>query len=280
MRAILLRVNSPGGSAVASEVIQRELALTRQAGKPVVVSMGTVAASGGYWISTAADRVFAEPNTITGSIGVFGLLPSIQGLANSYGITFDGVKTGKYADLFTISRPKTPDELNVVQGFVDHIYGEFIDRVATARKLPAEQVQEIAQGRVWSGEEAIKIGLVDEIGGLEKALAYTKTKAGLPADAKIVEYPAPRELAEQLADWFSGERRPVAGISSLFSAGGAHRPAGARGAPRAGRIGCAGQAQRSDGHVRAAAVRVAGEVVLQRPPRGPRGKEYTDESFL
>ena len=219
VRAILLRVNSPGGSALASEVIQRELVLARQAGKPVVVSMGTVAASGGYWITTAADRVFAEPNTITGSIGVFGLLPSVQGLANSYGVTFDGVKTGKYADLFTISRPKTPEELNVVQGLVDHIYGEFIDRVATARKLPKEQVQEIAQGRVWSGEEAIKIGLVDEIGGLQKALAYTKTKAGLPTDAKIVEYPAQRELTEELTDLFSGERRPVASIGSLLTGG-------------------------------------------------------------
>ena len=219
VRAILLRVNSPGGSAVASEVIQRELALTRQAGKPVIVSMGTVAASGGYWISTSADRVFAEPNTITGSIGVFGLLPSIQGLANSYGVTFDGVKTGKYADLFTISRPKTPDELNVVQGLVDHIYGQFIERVAAGRKLPPERVQEIAQGRVWSGEEAIKIGLVDEIGGLERALAYTKTKAGLPTDAKVVEYPEPKDITEQLAEWFSGERRPVAGIRSLLPAG-------------------------------------------------------------
>ena len=228
VKAILLRVNSPGGSALASEVIQRELALTRQAGKPVVVSMGTVAASGGYWITTAADRVFAEPNTITGSIGVFGLLPSIQGLANSYGVTFDGVKTGKYADLFTISRPKTPDELNVVQGFVDHIYGEFLDRVATARKLPREQVQEIAQGRVWSGEQAIKLGLVDEIGGLEKALAFTKTKAGLPTNAKIVEYPAPKELAEELSEWLAGERRPVASIGALLP-GGAHAGPLARG---------------------------------------------------
>ncbi len=229
VRAILLRVNSPGGSALASEVIQRELSLTRQAGKPVVVSMGTVAASGGYWITTAADRVFAEPNTITGSIGVFGLLPSVQGLANSYGVTFDTVKTGKYADLFTISRPKTPDELNVVQGFVDHIYGEFLDRVATARKLPREQVQEIAQGRVWSGEQAIKLGLVDEIGGMEKALAFTKTKAGLPNNAKIVEYPAPKELAEEVSEWLSGERRPVASIGALLPGGGTHAGPLARG---------------------------------------------------
>ena len=210
VKAILLRVNSPGGSGLASEVIQRELVLTRQAGKPVVVSMGTVAASGGYYISTAADRVFAEPNTITGSIGVFGILPNVKKLANDNGVTFDEVKTGKFAALSTAARPKTPEELAVIQGYVDDFYGKFVHRVAEGRSLKPEAVQEIAQGRVWSGEEAIKIGLVDEIGGLEKALAYTKSKAGLAADAKVVEYPAPKELAEQLAQMFSGEKRPMA----------------------------------------------------------------------
>ena len=215
VKGILLRVNSPGGSGLASEVIQHELELTRAAGKPVVVSMGTVAASGGYYISTAADRVFAEPNTITGSIGVFGILPNIQGIANNNGVTFDSVKTGKLADLFTVSRPKTPEELNVVQALVDQFYSRFKERVATGRKLKVEQVEEIAQGRVWSGEEAIKIGLVDEIGGFDKALAFAKTQAHLPAGAKIVEYPAPRELAETLAELFEGEKRPVASAHLL-----------------------------------------------------------------
>ena len=210
VKGILLRVNSPGGSGLASEVIQRELVLTREAGKPVVVSMGTVAASGGYYIATAADRVFAEPNTITGSIGVFGILPNIQGIANNNGLTFDSVKTGKFADMFTASRPKTPEELNVIQTLVDQFYSRFKDRVATGRKLKVEAVEEIAQGRVWSGEEAIKIGLVDELGGMDKALAFAKTKAGLPGNAKIVEYPAPRELAETLALLVSGEKRPLA----------------------------------------------------------------------
>ncbi len=210
IKGILLRVNSPGGSGLASEVIQRELVLTRQAGKPVVVSMGTVAASGGYYISTAADRVFAEPNTITGSIGVFGILPNIQGIANNNGITFDSVKTGKLADIFTASRPKTPEELDVIQTLVDQFYSRFKDRVANGRKLKVEQVEEIAQGRVWSGEEAIKIGLVDELGGFDKALAFAKTQAGLPDNAKIVEFPAPRELAETLAELISGEKRPLA----------------------------------------------------------------------
>ncbi len=216
VKGILLRVNSPGGSGLASEVIQRELALTRQAGKPVVVSMGTVAASGGYYISTAADRVFAEPNTITGSIGVFGILPNIQGLANNNGITFDSVKTGKFADLGTLDRPKTPEELNVIQTLVDQFYGRFKDRVATGRKLTVDQVEQIAQGRVWSGEEALKIGLVDEIGGLDKALAFAKGKAGLPGDAKIVEYPAPRDLAETLAAFVGGEKKPLASAGHLL----------------------------------------------------------------
>ena len=227
VKAILLRVNSPGGSGLASEVIQRELVLTRQAGKPVVVSMGTVAASGGYYISTAADRVFAEQNTITGSIGVFGILPNIKGLANDHGVTFDEVKTGKFAALNTAARPKTPEELAVIQGYVDDFYGKFIHRVADGRKLTPEAVQEIAQGRVWSGEEAIKIGLVDEIGGLDQALAFTKGKAGLAANAKVVEYPAPKELAEQLAQMFSGDKRPLAEsrLTEMLrlETGGAHR---------------------------------------------------------
>ena len=219
VKGILLRVNSPGGSGLASEVIQRELVLTRQAGKPVVVSMGTVAASGGYYISTAADRVFAEPNTITGSIGVFGILPNIQGIANNNGITFDSVKTARFADLETISRPKTPEELALIQALVDQFYGRFKDRVATGRKLTVDQVEEIAQGRVWSGEEALKIGLVDEMGGLENALAFAKNKSGLPGNAKIVEYPAPRDLAETLAGFFGGEKKPLASAGHLLHIG-------------------------------------------------------------
>ena len=215
VKGILLRVNSPGGSGLASEVIQHELMLTRQAGKPVVVSMGTVAASGGYYIATAADRVFAEPNTITGSIGVFGILPNIQGIANNNGITFDSVSTGKYAEIFTVDRPKTPDELGLIQHIVDDFYLKFKTRVSTGRKLTIDQVEEIAQGRVWSGEEALKIGLVDEMGGFEQALAFAKNKAGLSTDAKIIEYPAPKDLTEQFAELFSGESKPLA-TSRLF----------------------------------------------------------------
>ena len=205
IKAVVLRVNSPGGSALASEVIRRELAETRAAGKPVVVSMGTVAASGGYWISTASDKIFAAPNTITGSIGVFGILPNIQKLAGDYGVKWDTAKTNRYADLGTITRPKTEDELRLIQANVDRIYDEFLTRVAEARKLPKETVQEIAQGRIWSGAEAKRLGLVDEFGGLEAAIQAAAELAKLGNDWKIAEYPKRRNLAEQLAKLLTDE---------------------------------------------------------------------------
>jgi protease-4 len=163
VKAIVLRVNSPGGSAGASEAIQREIRLARAA-KPVVVSMGTYAASGGYWISAYGDRIFAEPSTITGSIGVFGLWFDVQKLANGLGFTFDSVKTGRFADTLTIARPKTEQELAIFQRMVDWIYEQFVAKVADARKLDRQVVEEIGQGRVWSGSEAVKLGLVDEEG--------------------------------------------------------------------------------------------------------------------
>ncbi len=199
IKAIVLRVNSPGGSASASEHIQREIRLARKA-KPVIVSMGTYAASGGYWISAYSDRIFAEPTTITGSIGVFGIQFDVKKLANDFGLTFDSVKTGKFADALTISRPKTPEELAVFQNLVDWIYGEFVGKVAEARKLKREVVEEIAQGRVWSGAEAQKLGLVDEIGGLDAAIKFAATKAGLGANYRIVEYPQKKELAEAITE--------------------------------------------------------------------------------
>ncbi|HEY5894168.1 MAG TPA: signal peptide peptidase SppA [Chthoniobacterales bacterium] len=212
VKAVVLRVNSPGGSAVASELIQHELALLREAKTPVIVSMGTVAASGGYWISTASDRIFAEPNTITGSIGVFGLLPNIQTLANNFGVTFDSVATSKNANIFTVSRPKTSEELAVVQGFVDQIYTNFLKRVAEARKIPVDKVNEIAQGRVWSGAEAVKLGLVDETGGLESALTYAKKISGSSEGIRIVEYPAAKELSEQIAEALGERRDPLSRV--------------------------------------------------------------------
>jgi protease-4 len=213
VKAIVLRINSPGGSATASEAIQRELRLAREA-KPVIVSMGDYAASGGYWIAAYGDRIFAEPSTITGSIGVFGVQFDIEKLARDFGITFDRVKTGQFADASTISRPKTPAELAVAQKLVDWIYGEFIRKVSEGRKLPSATVEEIAQGRVWSGTEAKRLGLVDEMGGLGAALAYTANKSGLGANYAIEEFPVKSEFSELLQQMIDD-----------FAPGGAHSSA-------------------------------------------------------
>lgn len=203
VKAIVLRVNSPGGSASASEAIQREMRLMAQE-KPVVVSMGSYAASGGYWISVYSDRIFAEASTITGSIGVFGVLFDVKKLANDFGVTFDSVKTGQFADTFTISRPKTAAEMAMIQRAVDWIYGEFVGKVAEARKLDPKFVEEIAQGRVWSGAEGKTLGLVDELGGLQDALRYAAAKAELGDNFRVVEFPRKKELAEVITELLNG----------------------------------------------------------------------------
>lgn len=187
IKAIVLRVNSPGGSATASELILRELQLLR-AEKPVVISMGNVAASGGYWIAMGGDHIFAETNTITGSIGVFGLLLNLQGITNNNGITWDTVKTAPLADLDTISRPKTEAEVAKIQQFVDQIYTLFLEKVAKGRNLSPAAVAALAQGRVWSGADAQANGLVDEIGGLEMAIAHAAERAELGEDWGVEEY--------------------------------------------------------------------------------------------
>jgi protease-4 len=207
IKAIVLRVNSPGGSALASEVIRSELESTQKM-KPIVVSMGTVAASGGYWISTTANRVFAEPGTITGSIGVFGLLPNVQKLANDNGVFWNPIETSPYSDLFSIARPKTDAELAVIQGAIDRIYDDFLKHVSDARHLPVDSVKEIAQGRVWSGTQAVKLHLVDEIGGLQTAISYAGTLANLGDSPKITEYPAKKDLSEKLQELFKNNERP------------------------------------------------------------------------
>ncbi|HNX20097.1 MAG TPA: signal peptide peptidase SppA [Acidobacteriota bacterium] len=197
VKAVVLRVNSPGGSASASEVIQREVRLLKRE-KPVIVSMGTVAASGGYWISAYGDKIFAEPATLTGSIGVFGMLPNFEKLMNNVGVGSDVVKTGKYADLGTVYRAKTPEELALIQGEVDWIYGEFISKVAEGRKLPRAKVEEIAQGRVWSGVEAKALGLVDEMGGLEDAIHYAAQSAKLGDNYSLAIYQVKKNPMEQI----------------------------------------------------------------------------------
>lgn len=204
VKAVVLRINSPGGSATASEVIQREVRLIRQK-KPVIVSMGDYAASGGYWIATGANHIFAEPSTITGSIGVFGLQFNVQKLANDNGITWDVVKTGRYADSSTVSRPKTPQELAIAQRSVNQIYYQFLNKVAESRKLPAQRVAQIAQGRVWSGQDAKQLGLVDDLGGIEDAINYAAKQAKLGNNWELQEYPEVRSLEERILKTFTDE---------------------------------------------------------------------------
>ena len=204
VRAVVLRINSPGGSATASDVILREILLTKKK-KPVIVSMGNVAASGGYWIAAGADQIFAEENTITGSIGVFGLLSNIQEIAQDNGVTWDVVKTGKFADIDSNVRPKTAAELAIYQQSVDKTYGLFLSKVADYRHLPLDKVKEIARGRVWSGKEALKIGLVDRLGGLESAIAFAAKKANLGNSWQLEEYPQQNPFDTQILQLFTAK---------------------------------------------------------------------------
>jgi protease-4 len=204
IKAVVLRINSPGGSVTASEEIQREVRLSRDK-KPVIVSMGDYAASGGYWIATGANHIFAEPNTITGSIGVFGLQFNVQKLANNNGLTWDVVKTGRYADRATISRPKTPQELAIAQKSVNQIYDQFLNKVAESRKLPKQKVAQIAQGRVWSGQDAKALGLVDEIGGIDDAIEYAAQQAKLGENWELEEYPKLRSLEQRILETLTNE---------------------------------------------------------------------------
>lgn len=210
VKAIVMRVNSPGGSALASEVIRREVELARQE-KPFVVSMGNVAASGGYWISTHSDFIFADPATITGSIGVFGVIPNFKKLFNNkLGITFDKVMTNRNADLMDVMEPINPYQLEVINKEVTRIYDEFITLVANTRGLRKSYVDSIAQGRVWTGQDALSIGLVDSIGGLQAAIVYAAQKANLGDDYRIVEQPEQldpfRKLIQDMSGVNSGKR--------------------------------------------------------------------------
>jgi len=206
IKAIVLRVNSPGGSGLASDVIWREVELAKKV-KPVVVSMGDVAASGGYYISAPATKIYAEPTTITGSIGVFGIIPNMQGFfKNKLGITFDGEKTHHYADMMTVSRPLTATEKTIIQGYVDEFYTGFKERVAEGRKLTVAQVDSIGQGRVWTGVDAKRIGLVDELGGLEDAIDAAAAMANL-TDYKRVELPEQKDLLQQILADLNGQAR-------------------------------------------------------------------------
>ncbi len=214
VKAVVLRVNSPGGSALASEVILREVQLIQAEGIPVVVSMGDVAASGGYWIAASADAIVAQPGTITGSIGVFSLFLNLENLGNTVGLNWEGVKTAELADIFSISRPKTDRELAILQATVDTLYTAFLDRVEAGRELPREQVADIAQGRVWSGQTGQGLGLVDELGGLQVAIEKAAELAELGDDWHLESYPQPSDWQQFWASFLSAQAQAQASPSS------------------------------------------------------------------
>ncbi len=205
VKAIVFRVNSPGGDAQASEIIRRELSLAAQK-VPVIVSMGNVAASGGYWISTPGKYIFAEASTITGSIGVFGIIPNLQKLFNNkLGITFDDIKTNENADFIDVMKPMSEFQKAKINQSIKRIYGNFVSLVSKSRKLDEQYVDSIARGRVWAGSDALKVGLIDSIGGLEAAINAAAREAKLGDLYKISEYPVEKEFFQALMEEISGE---------------------------------------------------------------------------
>jgi protease-4 len=202
IKAIVLRINSPGGSALASDVIWRELEKAKVK-KPVVVSMGGLAASGGYYIACNADRIFAGNNTITGSIGVFGVLPNAQGLFNNkLGIRFDGVNTNQNSNIGMPTRPLSPYQYEVIQNSVEQVYTTFLSHVAQGRNMTPAAVDSIGQGRVWTGKDALGLGLVDEIGGLKEAIAYAAKKVEIE-NYRVVSFPEQKTPFEEFKANFS-----------------------------------------------------------------------------
>lgn len=206
VKAIVLRVNSPGGSVLASENIWRELSLAKADGKPIVVSMGDYAASGGYYISTMADSIFAEPNTLTGSIGVVGAIPNASKLLDDkIGIHFDSVKTGPFSTGLTPFYPLSSAETQLIQKQIEKTYEDFLQKVVEGRGMSRDSVHAIAQGRVWTGERAIGIGLVDRIAGLDEAIAAAASLAEIK-DYRLTEYPRVKDPIQQfLEQWMDGE---------------------------------------------------------------------------
>lgn len=200
VKAIVVRVNSGGGSGLASDIMWRELELAKAAGKPYVASMGDVAASGGYYVACNADTIYAEPNTITGSIGVFAMIPSLEDmLKDKVGVTFDTVKTGPYAHGLTPFFDISPAEGKILQSGVEEFYEIFLKRVSDGRGMTRDQAHEIAQGRVWTGEKAMDIKLVDAMGGLDDALATAANLAGL-TQYRVAEYPKIKDQFERILD--------------------------------------------------------------------------------
>lgn len=221
IRAVVLRVDSPGGSAVASDVIWRELVLLRDAKpqKPLVVSMSDLAASGGYYIAMAAPQIVAEPGTLTGSIGIFGGKIVTGGTYDKLGANIEAVSRGRHADMNSPDRPYSDEERAKVGEHLQAFYDQFVEKVAASRHMTPERVDAIAQGRVWTGRQAKQVGLVDEVGGLERAVALAKQKAKIPADAEIqlVTFPPKRGLYDLLTSrWMGSDAERAWGVASLF----------------------------------------------------------------
>jgi protease-4 len=226
IKVILFRVNSPGGSYVASDAVLRELARAREKGKKVVVSMGDLAGSGGYIVALAADRVIAQPGTITGSIGVLALKFITPGFWDKLGISHDAAETARNASMWSGLTAYTPEQFAKFNAWLDRVYTEFTDKVATGRKLPKERVLEIAKGRIWSGEDAVKLGLVDELGGFTHAVDVAREMSGIAPgkNVKLIRYPRPTSLLDALTGK-SPENSEKTMISTLLQALAPLRPA-------------------------------------------------------
>jgi protease-4 len=219
VKAILFRVDSPGGSYVASDTIWREVVRARQAGKPVIVSMGNVAGSGGYFVAMAADKIVAQPGTITASIGVLGGKMLTSGLWDKVGLSWDEVHVGQNATMFTGTHDYTPAEWARFQSWLDRVYLDFTSKVADGRKLPKEKVLEIAKGRIWSGADAKNLGLVDELGGYDTALKLAKRAARIPEgdDVLVVVYPRPKSLLQSLMERRGAENSDKEAVSQTLA---------------------------------------------------------------
>lgn len=205
VKAVVLRVNSPGGSAYASEQIWKAIENLKSK-KPVVVSMGDYAASGGYYISCNASKIFAQPTTLTGSIGIFGMFPNVEGLTNKVGLSFDNVKTNKFSDYGDITRPMNEQEKAILQQYIERGYKLFLKRCAEGRNIPLDALEKIAEGRVWTGKQALEIGLVDSLGGIEDALKEAAVLANV-SDYSIREYPT---LSNPFEAFFNTQKEDIA----------------------------------------------------------------------
>lgn len=216
VKAVVVRVDSPGGSAFASDVIRDAIAALRKKNIPVVISMGSYAASGGYWIATESDRIMALSTTITGSIGVFGVIPTFEESLNALGIYSDGVGTTSIAGMLQLDRPMTEQTEMILQSGVEHVYARFLALVANARETTPNAIHEIAQGRVWTGEKALELGLIDELGDLQDAIASAATLAGI-SDYKVNYRRKPLSVVEQVMMEISGNVHAAVSVMGLHS---------------------------------------------------------------